>query len=135
MRYFVPQIKHETTIGGLNISQLFFLVGGFAIAALIFFNLQSTLTWTGVLIADLVVGMITLILTFGKVNDIPFPVFLGKVITYYFAPPIYLWKRKPTETKPIITHQVAIKPKIEKIEKYSISQKKSRLQRILNQQF
>lgn len=135
MRYFVPQIKHETTIGGLTISQIIFLAIGFAIAAVIFFNLQAVLGWTGVLIADLVVGMITLILTFGKVNDIPFPAFLVKVIGHYISPPIYIWKRKPLESKPILTHKIETKPIEEKKEKYSVSQKKSRLQRIFNQQF
>lgn len=122
MRYFVPQIQHQTRIGGLSLQQAFFVIIGIAICLIVFF-------WSpeSAIVIFFPIAIIVLILSFGSVKGVAIPTFLKNWTAHLSAPKEYHWKKQA-----IIAREIKIKyeePKIEpKRREATLVQKKSRLQ-------
>jgi hypothetical protein len=92
MDYPVPQIQHETKIGGLTFSQLIFVGVGVAIASILYFIIPQYSYIVFPVIAVIVLG-----LAFGNVHGMSIPTFVGKMISYIFVGHVYVWKSKHYE--------------------------------------
>lgn len=92
MDHPVPQIQHETKIGGLTFSQLIFVGGGVALASLLYFIIPQYSYIVFPIIALIVLG-----LAFGNIHGMSIPTFVGKMISYIFIGHVYVWKSKKYE--------------------------------------
>lgn len=92
MDHPVPQIQHETRIGGLTFSQLIFVGGGVGLASLLYFIIPQYSYIVFPIIALFVLG-----LAFGNVHGMSIPTFIGKMISYFFIGHTYVWKSKRYE--------------------------------------
>lgn len=93
MDYFVPQIKHESKIGGMNMPQIITLGIGIVLI-LIFFLLMPD----QVLVFLPIIGTITAIFTFVRIFDMPLPMFLYQILVFQFVRKIYLWRKQTAAT-------------------------------------
>jgi hypothetical protein len=121
MRYFVPQIQHQTKIGGLSLQQAFFVIIGVIISLVAFFSSP-----VGGVIVFIPTMAIVLFLSFGSIKGIAIPIFLKNWFAHLSAPKEYHWKKQA-----IISKEIQIKyeePKIEsKKREATLVQKKSKL--------
>ncbi|MFA5166502.1 MAG: hypothetical protein WC449_04405 [Candidatus Paceibacterota bacterium] len=92
MDYPVPQIQHETKIGGLTFSQLIFVGGGVALASILYFIIPQ---YSHIVFP--IIALVTLGLAFGSVHGMSIPTFVGKTISYFFIGHTYIWKSKRYE--------------------------------------
>ncbi len=96
MRYFVPQIQHQTKIGGLNFKQSGFVIGGITLCLIVLFISPAS-----VLYASVPIMGISLFLGFAKVRDMDITTFIKNWWMHLFGPKIYHWKKNAIITKPI----------------------------------
>ena len=96
MIFQVPQLIdiEDKIVGPLTMKQFLYLGGG--LMSLAFFWMYLTLG--AFIIAAIPVILLSLALSFYKINGRPFIYFLNSFITYSVKPKLYLWKK---ETKKI----------------------------------
>lgn len=127
MRYFVPQIQHQTKIGGLSLQQAFFVIVGVAICLIVFFISPESAA-----VIFLPIAGIILFLSFGSIKGVNIPTFLKNWTKHLSSPKQYHWKKQA-----IVSKEIQIKyeePKIEPKKKEAVLiQKKSKLHNLTQQ--
>jgi len=113
MLYEVPRLAEEEAkiIGPLNIKQFVILVGVFVACALMFFLFRTTTA----IIISVVITILTLFITFGKIGNRPITSILTNIIKQIWNPSLYIFRKKePTikELYPEITKKIEKEPEI-----------------------
>jgi len=111
MLYEVPRLAEEEAkiIGPLNIKQFVILVGVFLACAFMFFLFKTTTA----IIISVVIAILTLFITFGKIGNRPITSILTNIIKQIWNPSLYIFKKKePTikELYPEITKKIEKEP-------------------------
>ncbi|HNY97668.1 MAG TPA: hypothetical protein PKM84_00910 [Candidatus Pacearchaeota archaeon] len=107
MNYYIPQIQHESKIGGVTFPQFFSLAAGIAICFLLYFAFAGEIL---VIVPIIIVLSLTLILTFANVHGMSLPIFISKLISHKISGHRYVWQRRKIEisqTLPNIAPPVA----------------------------
>lgn len=116
MFYETPQfVKQEVKLMGIiTFNQLWLLVGILGFLAILYFTLNLWL-WT---FLALILGPLSLILTFGQMNGLPMYKVVPAAILHFWLPKYYFWKKEQitTESKEATQQQTktAIKSQIQK---------------------
>lgn len=94
----VPQFIEDESklVGPFSFAQIFILIGGSALAILIY-NLFIKVI--GIPIA-LIVLFLTILLAVGKVHNFPLYKMIVHIIKHFFLPKSYLWKQPAGKTHP-----------------------------------
>jgi len=92
MQFKVPQFIEieDKLFGPFTFKQFAYMVGG---AGIIFIIYKLLPLWIGVFII-IPVGIITVLLTFYKINNRPFIFYLEAGINYLFSSRLYVWKQR-----------------------------------------
>jgi hypothetical protein len=100
MRFEVPQfIEVEDKIfGPFTWKQFIYLAGGLGFLILLFFLLPFLLF----ILIGTPIGVLTGFLTFHRVNNRPFSVFLESLVTYFSKNKLYLWRKDQEQS--VIEH-------------------------------
>jgi hypothetical protein len=115
MQFRVPQFIdiEDKLFGPFTFKQFTYLVGG---GGLIYILQRVFPLWIAI-IPILVVALLTLLLTFYKINNKPFVYYLQAGLTYLISNKLYIWKQrliKPGDKKEeeVVPDQVSVLPKV-----------------------
>lgn len=115
MQFRVPQFIdiEDKLFGPFTFKQFAYLVGG---GGLIYILQRIFPLWIAI-IPMLVVLLLTLLLTFYKINNKPFAYYLQAGLTYLISNKLYIWKQrliKPGDKKEeeVVPDQVSVLPKV-----------------------
>ncbi len=113
MRYFVPQIKHDTKIGGMTFHQLTYVLISIGLILGTMFATGSNLA--AVVVVAVITMPIAIFLSFGSIRGTDVPSFIKSFVSQVLSPNIYRWQKRTIITKPI-EHEEPPKEEIKKKE-------------------
>jgi hypothetical protein len=97
MRFEVPQFieVEDKIIGPFTWKQFIYLAGGAGFLIIMYLLIPSFLLF---IIVGLPVAALAGFLTFHRVNNRPFSIFLESVVAYFTRSKLYLWRREHEQT-------------------------------------
>lgn len=118
-QYQIPQFIdiEDKILGPLTIRQFFY----FLAAAAIGFIFWNFLTFQYFIITMTIIGVLSVMFAFVKINGKSFGAFVGNLVSFIFSGQIYIWKK---ENPPIVSQNTRQEKKQEEIIPKEISEKK-----------
>jgi len=127
MKYKIPRyIDYEAKIfGPANFKQFLAIFFGMGVIGFLYLLIESFLVFV---LVSLVVGTIILVLSFGKIDERPLILLIGKYLNFRSSgAKTYFWEKKEFSPEAIKMKEVEEKKGDEDGKKVSLSQKKGKL--------